>query len=58
MSRQPRNLSIGMMTANPVPPATFASRQKMPIGATFMTALMISKMTPLTAVRKSVTMVV
>ena len=54
-SRHARNLIIGRMTAKPVPPATSASRQKTPIGAMCMTALMILTTTPLTDLIISIT---
>ena len=38
---RPKNLSIGIITLRPVDPATFASRQKIPIGAIFITVLII-----------------
>ena len=56
-SRHARNLIMGTITAKPVPPATSASRQKIPIGATFITALIILITTPLMAFIRSITMV-
>ena len=54
---RPRNFSIGMITLNPVAPATFARRQKIPIGATFMTSLIIFVTTALIPFTQSTTMV-
>src|SRR5699024_5497837 len=44
-----KNFNIGIITSNPVTPATGASNANIPIGANFITILIISIITPLTS---------